>query len=205
MGIAALHPSYETTMPAFVVSASKRAPRVIVSPNKMNEHLCDAGPPFVQQCLTSLQRMPKVAASFNTVKQGLLMEIVLRKYGNSTVAVLPPAVLKDLGLSAGQRMSLATTDQGQIVLARKRVYVLSDLIAQCDPNAPPPLKHSARSRCGRCIWVMHPRPASSCTICNQRSRDGDNCSRVRPRWRSPAGNSPVSINAETALAAPGAV
>ncbi|MBK7472733.1 MAG: ChpB-ChpS toxin-antitoxin system antitoxin [Betaproteobacteria bacterium] len=66
------------------------------------------------------------------------MEIVLRKYGNSTVAVLPPAVLKDLGLSAGQRMSLATTDQGQIVLARKRVYVLSDLIAQCDPNAPPP-------------------------------------------------------------------
>lgn len=66
------------------------------------------------------------------------MEIVLRKYGNSTVAVLPPTVLKDLGLAAGQHMSLATTDQGQIVLARKPKYVLSDLIAQCDPKAAPP-------------------------------------------------------------------
>lgn len=66
------------------------------------------------------------------------MEIVLRKYGNSTVAVLPPAVLKDLGLSAGQHMTLSTTDAGQIVLARKRKYVLADLIAQCDPKAPPP-------------------------------------------------------------------
>ena len=36
------------------------------------------------------------------------MEVVLRKYGNSTVAVLPPAVLKDLGLSAGQAMTLDT-------------------------------------------------------------------------------------------------
>ena len=66
------------------------------------------------------------------------MEIVLRKYGNSTVAVLPPAVLKDLGLSAGQCMTLDTTDEGQIVLARKRKYVLADLIAQCNPKAPPP-------------------------------------------------------------------
>ena len=56
------------------------------------------------------------------------MEVVLRKYGNSTVAVLPPAVLKDLGLSAGQTMSLDTTEQGQIVLSRKRRYVLADMI-----------------------------------------------------------------------------
>ena len=66
------------------------------------------------------------------------MEVVLRKYGNSTVAVLPPAVLKDLGLSAGQAMTLNTTDQGEIVLARKSKYRLADLIAQCDRKAPPP-------------------------------------------------------------------
>lgn len=66
------------------------------------------------------------------------MEIVLRKYGNSTVAVLPPPVLRDLGLCAGQAMSLATTPSGQIVLAPKRSYTLADLIAQCDPKAPPP-------------------------------------------------------------------
>lgn len=64
------------------------------------------------------------------------MEVVLRKYGNSTVAVLPPAVLRDLGLVAGQVMTLNTTDQGSIVLARKKKYSLADLIAQCDPKAP---------------------------------------------------------------------
>ena len=66
------------------------------------------------------------------------MEVILRKYGNSTVAVLPPAVLKDLGLSAGQAMSLDTTSQGQIVLSRKRTYVLANMIGQCDCKAPPP-------------------------------------------------------------------
>lgn len=66
------------------------------------------------------------------------MEIVLRKYGNSTVAVLPPPVLKDLGLAAGQTMTLDTTRDGRIILVRKRKYRLADLIAQCDLKAPPP-------------------------------------------------------------------
>ena len=66
------------------------------------------------------------------------MEVTLRKYGNSTVVVLPPAVLKDLGLSAGQVMSLDATDQGQIMLSRKRKYVLADMIAQCNLKAHPP-------------------------------------------------------------------
>ncbi len=66
------------------------------------------------------------------------MEIVLRKYGNSTVAVLPPAVLKDLRLSVGQTMALSTKADSQIILTRKRKYVLADLIAQCNLKAPPP-------------------------------------------------------------------
>lgn len=64
------------------------------------------------------------------------MEVVLKKSGNSTVVVLPSAVLNDLGLAAGQEMTLTTTDQGSIVLARKKKYSLDDLIAQCDPKAP---------------------------------------------------------------------
>lgn len=67
-----------------------------------------------------------------------MREIILRKHGNSTVAVLPPPLLKDLGLSAGQSMTLNTTADGKIVLARKRKYTLADLVAQCDPKAPPP-------------------------------------------------------------------
>lgn len=83
------------------------------------------------------------------------MEIVLRKYGNSTVAVLPPPVLKDLGLAAGQAMTLDTTPDGRIVLARKRKYRLADLIAQCDLKASPPedlaLWESAKP-VGREVW-----------------------------------------------------
>ena len=67
------------------------------------------------------------------------MEVVLRKYGNSTVAVLPPAVLRDLGLAAGQAMALDTTKDGKIVLARKHKYSLAELLAQCDPKAAPPV------------------------------------------------------------------
>lgn len=66
------------------------------------------------------------------------MEVVLRRYGNSTVAVLPPAVLRDLGIAAGQHMSLQTTEDGRIVLSRKRKYSLAEMVAQCDPKAAPP-------------------------------------------------------------------
>ncbi|MFA7280195.1 MAG: AbrB/MazE/SpoVT family DNA-binding domain-containing protein [Sterolibacterium sp.] len=66
------------------------------------------------------------------------MEVVLRKYGNSTVLALPPAVLKDLGLKAGQSMTLDSTPDGRITLAPKRRYTLSELLAQCDQKAAPP-------------------------------------------------------------------
>lgn len=66
------------------------------------------------------------------------MEVVLRRYGNSTVAVLPPPVLRDLGIAAGQHMSLQTTEDGRIVLSRKRKYSLAAMIAECDPKAAPP-------------------------------------------------------------------
>jgi len=66
------------------------------------------------------------------------VEIVLRKFGNSTGAAFPPSVLRDLGLKAGQSMTMDTTVDGRIVLSPKRKYTLSDLIAQCDTRASPP-------------------------------------------------------------------
>ncbi len=83
------------------------------------------------------------------------MEVILRRYGNSTVAVLPPPVLKDLGLAAGQSMSLDTTPDGKIVLARKQKYRLADLIAQCDLKAKPPADMNdwdAAKPIGREVW-----------------------------------------------------
>ena len=66
------------------------------------------------------------------------MEVALKKMGNSTAVVIPPPVLKDLGITAGQQLTLVTTPDGKIVLTPKRKYVLSDMIAQCDLNADPP-------------------------------------------------------------------
>jgi antitoxin ChpS len=64
------------------------------------------------------------------------MDVILRKYGNSTVAVIPPPVLRDIGIAAGQTMTLDTTADGKIILTRKHKYTLAELMAQCDLTAP---------------------------------------------------------------------
>ena len=71
------------------------------------------------------------------------MDITLRKFGKNTAVVLPAPVLRDLKIKAGQVMTLETTEDGRIVLTRKRKYTLKDLIAQCDPKATPPVDLAA--------------------------------------------------------------
>ncbi len=66
------------------------------------------------------------------------MEVTLRKMGNSAALVVPPPVLRDLGITIGQKLTLVTTPDGKIVLAPKRKYRLADLIAQCNPKTPAP-------------------------------------------------------------------
>ena len=65
-------------------------------------------------------------------------EVVLRKYGNSTGAVFPASVLKDLGLKAGIAMTMDTTSNGIITLTPKRKFTISELISQCNIKSPPP-------------------------------------------------------------------
>ena len=48
------------------------------------------------------------------------MELVLRKYGNSTVLAFPPAVLRELGLKAGQAINLHATPDGTLTLTPGR-------------------------------------------------------------------------------------
>lgn len=66
------------------------------------------------------------------------MEVVLKKMGNSTALIVPPPVLKDLGISVGQHFTLDTTSDGRIVLTPKCKYRLVDMIAQCDLSAAAP-------------------------------------------------------------------
>ncbi len=66
------------------------------------------------------------------------MEVVLKKMGNSTALVMPPPVLKDLGIKVGQHLTMDTTADGRIVLTPKRKFVLANMIAECDLKAAPP-------------------------------------------------------------------
>lgn len=66
------------------------------------------------------------------------MELILRKFGNSTALSFPPSLLRELGLKAGQVLMLTKTADGLITLTPKRRYTLAELIAQCDLKAPPP-------------------------------------------------------------------
>lgn len=66
------------------------------------------------------------------------MELILRKFGNSTALSFPPALLRDLGLKAGHVLTLTKTADGLITLTPKHRYTLAELIAQCDLKAPPP-------------------------------------------------------------------
>ena len=80
---------------------------------------------------------PIISTTLFYTGNAMQVEIVLRKFGNSTGAAFPPSVLKDLGLKAGQSMTMDTTADGKITLSPKRKYSLAELIAQCDPTAPP--------------------------------------------------------------------
>ena len=66
------------------------------------------------------------------------IEVVLRKFGNSTGVAFPPGILKDLGLQAGSSLLMDTTSAGQITLEPKRRFTLEQLLAQCDMNAKRP-------------------------------------------------------------------
>lgn len=83
------------------------------------------------------------------------MEVVLKKYGNTTVVVLPPSVLKDIGIGAGQSMSIETTIDGKIILSAKKRYSLSELLSQCDLKANPPKDLELWGNCkpiGQEVW-----------------------------------------------------
>lgn len=69
------------------------------------------------------------------------MELQLRKLGNSTGLTLPPSLMRDLGLAAGQLMTLKKTSGGALLLTPKtqrRKYSAAELNAHCNLKAPMP-------------------------------------------------------------------
>jgi antitoxin ChpS len=74
-------------------------------------------------------------------EKSLLMELLLRKFGNSTGLTLPPAILRELGFVEGQVVTVNKTPEGGLLIQPKRQrkkYTASELNALCDPKAPMP-------------------------------------------------------------------
>ncbi|WP_044559620.1 AbrB/MazE/SpoVT family DNA-binding domain-containing protein [Azospirillum sp. B4] len=67
-----------------------------------------------------------------------MLTSTLRNVGGSVMLAIPKSLLEGLGLAANTKVSL-TVDQGKLVVEpRPRPkYSLAELMAQCDPNAPP--------------------------------------------------------------------
>jgi antitoxin ChpS len=92
---------------------------------------------FVKHCLT--KAVPVFRMAHEHLQSGVSkMEVILKKMGNSTALVMPPGVLKDLGLHVGHALRLETTQDGKVVLTPKTKHRLADLLAQCDLKAAPP-------------------------------------------------------------------
>ncbi len=69
------------------------------------------------------------------------MEMQLRKFGNSTGLTLPPALIRELGLTAGQTVTVKATADGGLLIqpkAKRRKYTAAELNALCDLKAPMP-------------------------------------------------------------------
>ncbi len=62
----------------------------------------------------------------------------LRKVGGSVMLAVPPALLDVLQLRPGAKVGI-TVESGRLVVEpqQRRRYTLDELLAQCDPKAPP--------------------------------------------------------------------
>lgn len=66
------------------------------------------------------------------------MQLTIQKWGNSAAVRLPTAVLTQSGLSIGDVVDANSVHGALTLIAAKPKYSLSDLVAQCNSNAPLP-------------------------------------------------------------------
>lgn len=66
------------------------------------------------------------------------MELSIQKWGNSAAVRLPSALLSQLGVAPGDKLSAEMQAEGLVLRPARKNYSLADLMAQCDLKAPPP-------------------------------------------------------------------
>lgn len=71
------------------------------------------------------------------------MELAIQKWGNSAAVRLPAALLGQLGVVPGNKLSAEMQDGALVLRPARKQYSLADLMAQCDMNAPAPAGETA--------------------------------------------------------------
>lgn len=74
------------------------------------------------------------------------MEIKIQQWGNSAAIRMPAALLKQMGLASGDALKVVSASAQALTLKPAKAkphYRLSDLVAQCDLNAPEPAELEA--------------------------------------------------------------
>jgi len=66
------------------------------------------------------------------------MELAIQKWGNSAAVRLPAALLSQLGVALGDKLSADMGAEGLVLRPARRSYSLAELMAQCDLKAAPP-------------------------------------------------------------------
>jgi antitoxin ChpS len=66
------------------------------------------------------------------------MELSIQKWGNSAAVRLPTALLSQLGVGLGDKLSADMQSDGLVLRPARRKYSLDELMAQCDLDAVPP-------------------------------------------------------------------
>jgi antitoxin ChpS len=67
------------------------------------------------------------------------MELSIQKWGNSAAVRLPATLLSQLGVALGDKLNAEMHPEGLVLRPARKTYSLSDLMAQCDLKAAPPV------------------------------------------------------------------
>ena len=71
------------------------------------------------------------------------MELSVQKWGNSAAVRLPTELLGILKISLGEKLVVDVRPDGVLLKAKRQIFSLDDLVAQCDMHAPEPTDMAA--------------------------------------------------------------
>lgn len=83
------------------------------------------------------------------------MKLIVQKWGNSAAIRLPVPLINQLNISLGDQLMIDVHPEGILLKPARKTYTLSDLLAQCDKNAPVPADMAAwnqENQQGRETW-----------------------------------------------------